>query len=542
MARVGAAGLVAYAPRGLLPSMPPLAAALGRRGATVTVVFRSASPRSASSTRASCGRLGLAAAAPAGGDRRPPDSHASGRRRSSPTDDRQMPDDRATPRAAADQAVALLLALSCALALRWLRATGLDFGLPAVYNPDEIAIMSRALGVREGRPQPAQLPLPDVLLLRAVRLGRRRGSRCSWLTGAVPSLGAFQTQFFVDPTGIYLAGRLLGVACGVATVVAHVARSARGSPAGAAGGLPRRCLLAVAPTAGARRALREARRAGDAGDRRGDRRAGHGWPASARRPTPASSRRRALVARRRRRGMRRGVLDPLLRGLPRAAAGARGRCASARSAAAGIAAPSLAALATALALGRASARPWCSSRCRRSCSSNRGPPGRTSSRTARSWSTAPSRSARPVPERGGLRPAAVAAKGSAGRSSSPPSPAWSSLAAPATAGGPRCLIAFPLAFLLFISNTVAAGRYLNPALPFLAVFAGVGGDAADPLRPALAAHRGAVITARCRQPDTAGSIGLFFRQTDTRTLAQRCIERHVPAGVDGPGAALHGRS
>ena len=32
------------------------------------------------------------------------------------------------------------------------------------------------------------------------------------------SLGAFQTQFFLDPSGVYHAGRMLGVACGVATV------------------------------------------------------------------------------------------------------------------------------------------------------------------------------------------------------------------------------------------------------------------------------------------------------------------------------------
>src|SRR5205085_7027385 len=36
------------------------------------------------------------------------------------------------------------------------------------------------------------------------------------------------------------------------------------------------------------------------------------------------------------------------------------------------------------------------------------------------------------------------------------------------------LAAFPVAFLLFLSHTVAASRYLNPALPFLAVFAGAG--------------------------------------------------------------------
>ena len=36
------------------------------------------------------------------------------------------------------------------------------------------------------------------------------------------------------------------------------------------------------------------------------------------------------------------------------------------------------------------------------------------------------------------------------------------------------LAAFPVAFLVFISNTVAATRYLNPVLPFLCIFAAAG--------------------------------------------------------------------
>ena len=99
---------------------------------------------------------------------------------------------------AADRAASLALAL---------RLIGLRYGLPAVYNPDEVAIMSRALGVREGRPQPAQLPLPDVLLLRAVRVGRRllRG-RCV-VTGARRVARARSSAVLLDPTGVYVAGR-----------------------------------------------------------------------------------------------------------------------------------------------------------------------------------------------------------------------------------------------------------------------------------------------------------------------------------------------
>jgi hypothetical protein len=86
---------------------------------------------------------------------------------------------------------------------------------------------------------------------------------------------------------------------------------------------------------------------------------------------------------------------------------------------------------------------------------------------------------------------------------------------------------FPLAFLLFLSHTVAASRYLNPALPFLAVFAGAG--LALLARPGLLAGILAVVLAlpagwQSRQ------LGLFFSQTDTRTLGQAWIEQHVPPG------------
>ena len=45
---------------------------------------------------------------------------------------------------------------------------------------------------------------------------------------------------------------------------------------------------------------------------------------------------------------------------------------------------------------------------------------------------------------------------------------WMLASAP---GRARLLLAFPVPFLLFISNTAPASRYLNPVLPFLALFA-----------------------------------------------------------------------
>ena len=110
--------------------------------------------------------------------------------------------------------LALLLALLAVA--EWLRATGLSFGLPAVYNPDEVAIMSRALGFAKGDLNPHNFLYPTFYFY--VLFAWVGGwFALSWMSGAVSSLSAFQTQFFLDPSGVYHAGRVLGVACGVAT-------------------------------------------------------------------------------------------------------------------------------------------------------------------------------------------------------------------------------------------------------------------------------------------------------------------------------------
>ena len=72
----------------------------------------------------------------------------------------------------------------------------------------------------------------------------------TWVMGIVPSIAAFQAQFFTDPTNIYLAGRLLGVTCGVSTVLLTYALGARlaGTAAGRAAGLAAALFLAVSPT------------------------------------------------------------------------------------------------------------------------------------------------------------------------------------------------------------------------------------------------------------------------------------------------------
>jgi hypothetical protein len=111
-----------------------------------------------------------------------------------------------------------LLALIAILALAAaLRLIGLRYGLPAVYNPDEVAIMSRALAFAKGDLNPHNFLYPTFYFyVLFAWLGA--SFVISWLTGAVASVAAFQTQFFTDPTPIYVAGRLLGATCGTLTV------------------------------------------------------------------------------------------------------------------------------------------------------------------------------------------------------------------------------------------------------------------------------------------------------------------------------------
>ena len=118
--------------------------------------------------------------------------------------------------------------------------------------------------LREGDAQPAQLPLSDVLLLRAVRLGRRLPR-----VGVAERPGrvhrALQQLYFTDPTGIYTAGRALGVVAGTATIAALYGLAARLTDHRTA--IAAAVFLAVAPLARPRLALREARCAGNAGSR-----------------------------------------------------------------------------------------------------------------------------------------------------------------------------------------------------------------------------------------------------------------------------------
>ena len=98
-----------------------------------------------------------------------------------------------------------------------LRTIGLQYGLPAVYNPDEVAIMARALSFAKGTLNPHNFLYPTfyfyvLFAWVGVYLG------VLWTSGRVASITALQELYFTDPTGIYTAGRTLGVVAGTATV------------------------------------------------------------------------------------------------------------------------------------------------------------------------------------------------------------------------------------------------------------------------------------------------------------------------------------
>lgn len=134
-------------------------------------------------------------------------------------------------------------AMAVALALR---LTGLSFGLPAVYNPDEVAIMNRSMALAENGLNPRNFLYPS-LYFYALFAWEGLWFAIGRAAGVFASLAAFERSFFADPTSIYLAGRLLSVCCGVATVWATFRLAARWF--GTAAGLVAAFLLAVAPLA-----------------------------------------------------------------------------------------------------------------------------------------------------------------------------------------------------------------------------------------------------------------------------------------------------
>jgi hypothetical protein len=124
-----------------------------------------------------------------------------------------MPADRRTRLVVA---AGLIVILGLGLALR---LVGLAYGLPAIYNPDEVAIMNRALAFATGDLNPHNFVYPTFYFY-ALFAWEALFFAVGRLFGLFDSLAAFQREFFVDPSRLFLAGRALTVALGVATAAA----------------------------------------------------------------------------------------------------------------------------------------------------------------------------------------------------------------------------------------------------------------------------------------------------------------------------------
>ena len=147
-----------------------------------------------------------------------------------------------------------------------LRLYGLRYGLPAVYNPDEVAIMSRALAFAKWDFNPHNFLYPSFYFY-ALFAWEGLTALLAVATRSVESFGAFQREFFLDPTRVFVAGRLLTALLGAGTVVATGVLGSRvsGRFAGVLAALAARRRAA----ARAELALRQARRAGHVPDRAG---------------------------------------------------------------------------------------------------------------------------------------------------------------------------------------------------------------------------------------------------------------------------------
>jgi Dolichyl-phosphate-mannose-protein mannosyltransferase len=127
-----------------------------------------------------------------------------------------------------------------------LRCWSLGYGLPAVYNVDEVPILNRALTFAKGDPNPHNFLYPT-LYFYALFAWEACYLVVGRLLGWFASASAFQNAFFVDPSGHFLAARLLGALFGTATIMAVYLLGSR--LYGRAVGLAAALFLAVAPLA-----------------------------------------------------------------------------------------------------------------------------------------------------------------------------------------------------------------------------------------------------------------------------------------------------
>jgi hypothetical protein len=94
------------------------------------------------------------------------------------------------------------------------------------------------------------------------------------------------------------------------------------------------------------------------------------------------------------------------------------------------------------------------------------------------------------------------------------------------------LLLFPVTFFLFITNTTPASRYLNPVLPFLALFASwMVGYVVQTLRVPRNWIWAPIVAIAISPLIQSIRSNAFFRADDTRTLTQRFVESRIPDGA-----------
>lgn len=397
-----------------------------------------------------------------------------------------------------------------ALALA-LRVIGLQYGLPDVHNPDEVAIMARALSFAKGTLNPENFLYPTFYFyVLFVWVGLYLAF--VWVTGGVSSLTALQQMYFTNPTGIYTAGRMLGAISGTLGALALVGlgRKLFDLRVGFAAGL----FLAVAPLAvrdshyvkhdiPATLAVIIAYLA-----------ITRVWPVA---PSPGRMRHDVLTA-----AAACGVAFSthyysVFLALPLTwAIVQRWRPAGWHVIGRQVVTAALVSAVVFFALSPfILVEPlvaW------RDVVANR---QIVVDRAVESGAFAPALRYLDILWNDALsRPLIVlAVAGAAGMLR----------AAPALA---VLLLSFPLPFFLFITNTTPASRYLNPVLPFVALFsAWTLARAAELLRAPQAAYW--IVVVACATSPLLSSVqsGLFYRAEDTRSIAARFVETTVPAGA-----------
>lgn len=405
---------------------------------------------------------------------------------------------------------ALIAVCFIAAAALALRVAGLQYGLPAVYNPDEVAIMARTLSFAKGSLNPHNFLYPTFYFYVLFGwLGVYLAFM--YISGRAGSLDALQRLYFTEPSGLYTAGRALGALAGTATVLLVYRLATRLTNRRA--GLAAAAFMAVAPLS-----VRDSHYvkhdvfatmlvvAAYAAIVRV-------WPApSAEEP----GRRQVLLAS----GACGAAFSThyycIFLALPLAWAivqawRVRGWACVVRMLLLACACAAAVFLALSPFLLVEPLTAW------RDIVANR---AIVVDRAVADGAFAPALRYVDVLWHDSIG-APVVLLGCAGA-------LWMIAVAPARA---LLLLAFPLPFFAFISNTVPASRYLNPVLPFVAVFAAWFLTVlAERLRAKGWMFWCAVLA--CLVPAGQASVraDLFFRQTDTRTLARDYIERSVPPG------------